>query len=97
MPLYLHVVTRILCDLRVRQQQLGTSFDYGAFKKALAHENLTDGQQAPLNQRLETLDSFMVKKQAGSCNNSKTKSAGDVIYKGNDWSHVVSSWTRTSF
>lgn len=97
MPLYLHVVTRILRDLRVQQQQLGTSFDYGAFKTALKHENLTDGQRAPLNQRLETLESFMVKKRAGSYYNSKTTSTGGVIYKGNDWSPVVSSWTRTSF
>lgn len=97
MPLYLHVVTRILRDLRVQQQQLGTSFDYGAFKRALAYENLTDGQRAPLQQRLETLESFMVKRQAGSYNNSKTKSAGDVTYKGNNWSPVVSLWTRTYF
>lgn len=106
MPLYLHVVTRILRDLRVQQQHLGTSFDYGAFKRALSYENLTDGQRAPLQQRLDTLESFMVKKQAESHNfiksakatgqkNSKTNPAASVIYKGNDWSPVVSLWTRT--
>ena len=60
LPLYLHVVQRILRDLRVTQQKTDTGFNYTAFKRSLALENLTEMQLAPLKQRLETLESFMV-------------------------------------
>lgn len=59
MPLYFHVVTRILKEMRIKQQQTGGHFDYGTFKRALATEGLTGGQLGPLGQRLETLESFM--------------------------------------
>ncbi|OAQ62161.1 P-loop containing nucleoside triphosphate hydrolase [Pochonia chlamydosporia 170] len=61
MPLYLHVVTRILRDLRTQQQQNGGTFDYRAFRRAIELEGLTPGQKAPLEQRLDTLESFMAK------------------------------------
>ncbi|KAK0723672.1 hypothetical protein B0T21DRAFT_294281, partial [Apiosordaria backusii] len=64
LPLYLHVVQRILRDLRLAQQHNGSSFDYGAFKQKLSEENLAPQQLAPLKQRLETLESFMVESQA---------------------------------
>ncbi|KAK0725762.1 hypothetical protein B0H67DRAFT_479470 [Lasiosphaeris hirsuta] len=64
MPLYLHVVNRILRELRVEQQRTDASFSYTAFKRMLADENLTEMQLSPLRQRLETLESFMVKDQA---------------------------------
>lgn len=64
MPLYLHVVNRILRDLRIIQQQDGGRFNYTAFKRMLANENLTEMQLAPLKQRLDTLESFMVESQA---------------------------------
>ncbi|KAI3399517.1 hypothetical protein diail_6539 [Diaporthe ilicicola] len=59
MPLYMHVVNRVLRDLRLHQQQTGAPFDYRAFKAMLDREELTDSQKLPLNQRLETLESFM--------------------------------------
>ncbi|KFA53350.1 hypothetical protein S40293_06654 [Stachybotrys chartarum IBT 40293] len=66
MPLYLHVVIRILRELRIEQQAKATTFDYGRFKQMLNAETMTKGQLAPLQQRLETLESFMVQKQAKS-------------------------------
>ncbi|PHH89879.1 hypothetical protein CDD83_5052 [Cordyceps sp. RAO-2017] len=88
MPLYLHVVTRILRDLRrAEQQQRTTHFHYKAFRDAVAKEDLTPGQLAPLQQRLDTLESFMVEQQVRTA----TK-AGQTAVKapsgptqGNDW------------
>ena len=68
LPLYLHVAQRILRDLRITQQQTNTGFNYTAFKRQLQLENLTDMQLAPLKQRLETLESFMVQDQAKAFN-----------------------------
>lgn len=64
MPLYLQVVIRILRDLRIEQQRTGSHFDYGSFKRRIDEEAFKEGQLAPLQQRLETLESFMVRKQA---------------------------------
>lgn len=64
LPLYLHVAQRILRDMRIVQQQTGRSFSYSDFKQRLQEENLTEAQLAPLKQRLETLESFMVEAQA---------------------------------
>ncbi|KAL1898083.1 hypothetical protein Cpir12675_002031 [Ceratocystis pirilliformis] len=61
MPLYLHTIMRILRELRINQQQQGGSFNYQEFKSAIKAEPLTKEQSAPLQQRLETLESFMVK------------------------------------
>ncbi|KAI8654426.1 C2H2-type domain-containing protein [Fusarium sp. Ph1] len=61
-PLYLHVVQRVLRDLRIRQQQVGGTFDYNGFKTTLHNEALTSSQCGPLQQRLDTLESFMVKR-----------------------------------
>lgn len=63
MPLYLHVVNRILRDLRLEQQRTGSSFQYAAFKRMIEAEPLTVAQRGPLIQRLDTLQSFMVKEQ----------------------------------
>ncbi|KAK0665737.1 hypothetical protein QBC41DRAFT_232138 [Cercophora samala] len=60
LPLYLHVVQRILRDLRITQQTSNTGFNYSAFKRLMDEQNLTDMQMAPLKQRLDTLESFMV-------------------------------------
>lgn len=87
MPLYLHVVSRILRDLRIAQQASGTEFNYGDFKRALMNEKLTDGQMAPLMQRLETLESFMVPAEAAPAAKGKSKKKG--IRGGNDWSPKV--------
>ncbi|KAL2886709.1 hypothetical protein HOO65_060539 [Ceratocystis lukuohia] len=61
MPLYLHTVMRILRELRISQQQRGGAFNYQEFKDAIKAQPLTKEQSAPLQQRLETLESFMVK------------------------------------
>ncbi|KAK3337535.1 hypothetical protein B0T19DRAFT_77772 [Cercophora scortea] len=76
MPLYLHVVNRILRELRVAQQKTDTGFDYAAFKRKLAQEELTEAQLAPLKQRLETLESFMVETQAKEFDMFTTSSTG---------------------
>ncbi|KAL2135021.1 hypothetical protein VTI74DRAFT_10058 [Chaetomium olivicolor] len=84
LPLYLHVVQRILRDLRIEQQKSGKGFNYSAFKKSLAAENLSEMQLAPLKQRLETLESFMVESQATAFNmfgRQKTTSTA----KGTSW------------
>lgn len=61
MPLYMHVVIRILRELRLEQQGKGGSFNYKAFRKAIMAADLTPAQEAPLEQRLDTLESFMAK------------------------------------
>lgn len=66
MPLYLHVVNRILRDMRVAQQRTGAPFSYALFKRMMLEEDLTDMQLAPLRQRLDTLESFMVEAHAKS-------------------------------
>lgn len=89
MPLYMHVVNRILRELRLRQQQTGGSFDYRAFKQLLAREDLTESQRVPLSQRLETLESFMAPPQQETATPvKKKKAAGAAMAKpaGNDWS-----------
>ncbi|KAK1768941.1 hypothetical protein QBC33DRAFT_448798 [Phialemonium atrogriseum] len=68
MPLYLHVVNRILRDLRITQQKSGKGFDYTTFKRMVQAEDLTKDQLAPLKQRLDTLESFMVEDQAKAYN-----------------------------
>lgn len=82
MPLYLHVVIRILRELRIEQQATGTSFNYGKFKIALDAEALNEGQLAPLQQRLETLESFMVHEQASSYDMFKRKKCSTDNKKG---------------
>ncbi|PTB43534.1 hypothetical protein M441DRAFT_135575 [Trichoderma asperellum CBS 433.97] len=82
MPLYLHVVQRILRDLRIEQQDNNTTFNYRKFKDRLLNEDLAAGQLAPLQQRLDTLESFMVKEQVA---NSSNKSAKRNMGKGIDW------------
>jgi hypothetical protein len=66
MPLYLHVVQRILRDLRDEQQHNNAEFDYCDFKNRLMNERLAPGQLGPLQQRLDTLESFMVKEQVAN-------------------------------
>uniref|UniRef100_A0A8H7N6L8 Zona occludens toxin N-terminal domain-containing protein n=1 Tax=Bionectria ochroleuca TaxID=29856 RepID=A0A8H7N6L8_BIOOC len=64
MPLYLYVLNRILRDLRIEQQRSGLAFNYGKFKATIGAEAMLDSQLLPLQQRLETLESFMVQDQA---------------------------------
>ena len=99
MPLYLHVVTRILRQLRITQQQHNSSFNYLAFKKALEAEDLTPGQRCPLQQRLDTLESFLVNEQVSQVpTSSKRKKPAGSRKRGTDWAPEVCGhhWRATS-
>ncbi|KAK3396182.1 hypothetical protein B0T20DRAFT_263632 [Sordaria brevicollis] len=84
MPLYLHVLNRVLRDLRIQQQAHGGSFDYAAFKRNMFAEDLTEHQLAPLKQRLDTLESFMVEQQAKAYNPGQARKSAKVT-SGNSW------------
>lgn len=63
-PLYIHTVLRILRIMRAEQQfQSQTHFDYSDFKRRLGDEGLVGSQLGPLQQRLDTLESFMPRDQ----------------------------------
>ncbi|KAH6968044.1 hypothetical protein DER45DRAFT_283 [Fusarium avenaceum] len=90
MPLYLHVVSRILRDMRITQQKTDSEFDYKAFKKAIDRESLTEGQLVPLQQRLETLESFMVRSQTvmeslSGKSKEKSKKKTEKTMQGENW------------
>lgn len=92
MPLYLHVVARILRDLRIDQQKSGGNFDYTAFRRTLELQDLTPGQMSPLQQRLDTLESFMPREQVRTAVSSSRKSVLNASKRaGNDWTPKVSS------
>lgn len=86
MPLYLHVVNRVLREMRIEQQRDGYPFSYTTFKKRMEEESLTPAQLAPFIQRLDTLESFMPKQQTGrSVTGKKIKKSTS----GNDWNVKV--------
>lgn len=104
-PLYLHVVQRILRDLRLDQQALASAdgrssqpFQYRKFKAMMEREQLTPAQAAPLKQRLDTLESFMVSKQAYSHSFFTSKAKGNIRKVtqddlGTDWTPKASQLT----
>lgn len=76
-PLYMGVVTRILKELRIKDQQTpGAQFSYRAFRQLLAKEDLSDHQRVPLDQRLDNLESFMATR--GQPGNNWTPRAGQL-------------------
>ncbi|KAF4499430.1 hypothetical protein FAGAP_4388 [Fusarium agapanthi] len=88
--LVFHYDTRILRDMRIAQQQTNSAFDYKAFKTAISKKSLTEGQLLPLQQRLETLESFMVTEQTfakGSASRLKAqpKGKGNTSTPGVEW------------
>lgn len=85
MPLYLHVVSRILRDLRLEQQRTESSFQYAAFQAMIENEDLTSAQRGPLMQRLETLQSFMVKNQVQPSSKPSRLTIASKGYTGNRW------------
>ncbi|KAK7419259.1 hypothetical protein QQX98_003411 [Neonectria punicea] len=93
MPLYLHVVSRILREQRILQQRVGTAFDYAAFKRALETESLTEGQLAPLKQRLDTLESFMVEKQTMTMVGKSPAKKKNLSSDGNSWKPMAGQLT----
>jgi hypothetical protein len=74
MPLYLHTINRILRQMRMEQQQTNETFNYAEFKKKVMDSAMTPAQLAPLNQRLDTLESFMPKSQTEISSDPKPKS-----------------------
>ncbi|TGO45426.1 hypothetical protein BOTNAR_0670g00010 [Botryotinia narcissicola] len=87
MPLYLQTITRVLRVLRLAHQINGKPFHYGEFKKHLEDLRLTTGQEGPLIQRLDTLESFMPIEQRSAKSSPPLKRG-----KGTDWSIKVTSF-----
>ena len=84
-PLYIHTVIRILREMRMSQQTIGTRFDYKTFKSEILAADLTSAQLAPLNQRLATLESFMPPKV------KRSKSEKLQVCSGTSWENQVRS------
>jgi hypothetical protein len=92
MPLYMHTVYRILRDMRIEQQENDTAFSYADFKTRVAETRMSPGQLVPLTQRLETLESFMPRKQIGVTGGAKLQGNSKASkQRGNDWTSKVSS------
>lgn len=85
-PLYMSVIQRILRDMRIEQQTTRSRFKYALFANKLDKEPLTPDQRRPLNQRLDTLESFLV--QARPSWEPRTSRKALV---GTDWRPQVSS------
>jgi hypothetical protein len=86
LPLYLHSINRILRDLRLMQQENNTSFNYRQFKREVDLCDMTPAQLLPLNQRLDTLESFMPKSQTSAKPISQPNMVPGSQFFGNDWS-----------
>lgn len=59
LPLYVHTVYHILHHMRIMQQETGGTFNYYKFKQQVVDATLGPAQLGPLNQHLDTLESFM--------------------------------------
>ncbi|KAI1433787.1 hypothetical protein GGR50DRAFT_666429 [Xylaria sp. CBS 124048] len=64
-PLYVQVIQRILREMRLDQQEEGNAFSYQTFTNKLGEVQFMGEQKRALQQRLDTLESFMVPSQAG--------------------------------
>lgn len=91
MPLYLHVVQRVLRDMRLEQQQTNGHFVYANFKERMAATSLQPLQNGPLQQRLDTLESFMPKEQTLLDLSGKKGSKNKMTNAGTDWTAKVSN------
>ncbi|OBT88914.1 hypothetical protein VE02_01898 [Pseudogymnoascus sp. 03VT05] len=91
MPLYLHAVYRILREMRIEQQEMGTGFSYATFKDRVSRTEMTPAQLSPLAQRLDTLQSFMPNMETGVMIQQRK---GKLVRQyGNDWTSKPSSLT----
>ncbi|KAI1271573.1 hypothetical protein F5Y07DRAFT_413424 [Xylaria sp. FL0933] len=80
-PLYAQVIQRILRDMRLEQQDKEGTFNYSEFVRKVDNEKLSPDQKRGLQQRLDTLESFMVPAQV-----SLRRPAGhDGKRLGTDW------------
>jgi hypothetical protein len=87
-PLYVQVVQRILREMRLSQQRDGGAFNYSEFTQKLLSQQLNPDQKRGLQQRLDTLESFMVPEQVDPF----TKWKVDVEKRsGTNWTPKVSS------
>lgn len=104
LPLYLHIVIRILRQLRTSQQETGSTFSYSRFKELIDRETLKQEQLLPLQQRLEQLESFMNEKQAmmsyeassADSFSDSTTSLFNMAKEGNSWVPKVSIILQSS-
>ncbi|KAG6175383.1 hypothetical protein E4U51_000022 [Claviceps purpurea] len=79
LPLYFHIIMRILKDMRIEQQKTpGGYFNYRTFRDAVKEASLSKDQTGPLNQRLETLESFMAQEDVSRVQYSTTRAASRV-------------------
>ena len=85
-PLYIQTVLRILREMRIEQQNDGSLFSYKKFKDSLLNAGLSPAQIAPLQQRLDTLKSFMQSSTSTLRTKMKTKNGPK---KDSDWSPKV--------
>ncbi|KAI1839501.1 hypothetical protein JX266_014287 [Neoarthrinium moseri] len=85
-PLYMQVIQRILRNMRVEQQQVRGPFNYRKFISLLDDEQFTPEQKRPLQQRLDTLESFMISDQV-----SRARKKVKIPYSGTSWTPVTSS------
>ena len=83
-PLYVHTIYRILREMRVVQQEVGGRFNYCEFKRQVMDSGLSPAQLGPLNQRLETLESFMPRAQVNYQNKKQKGKASTVKESGWD-------------
>jgi hypothetical protein len=86
LPLYLHAISRILRDMRLISQQNNAGFNYREFKRQVDLCDMTPAQLLPLNQRLETLESFMPRSQTSGKPAAQSKSGGGNDFFGSNWS-----------
>ena len=87
-PLYMHTVQRILREMRLLQQGNGTAFDYGEFKRRILSSGLLPAQIEPLQQRLDTLESFMPSQKVEPTTGKK-KGKAKPRSLGSDWTPKV--------
>lgn len=84
-PLYIYTIIRILREMRTEQQVTGESFNYQLFKSKMDSLELVRGQNGPLEQRIDILESFMNKDQTNRHVSRKMKkrqaSRGRNIWK----------------
>jgi hypothetical protein len=88
LPLYMHTVYRILREMRLQQQEFGETFRYNLFKTKIMASGLTPAQLGPLNQRLETLESFLSTAQ-GEGSTLVKKQRKVIPNLGTDWDPKV--------
>ena len=91
-PLYLQTVYRVLREMRIVQQETGENFNYNEFKNQILDTAMTPSQLGPLNQRLDTLESFMPRPQTSFGKMKDKRSQRRVLAaSGNDWTPQVGS------